>query len=379
MNNIQLSIIGVIVGVIVLIIAYHLYQENKFKKRVDSNFNQATNDALQESSSLIFENQQPEHMSLAINNRDVIEKIDLPKIVNSDTKDIQVNEFNFDNNIRIDTEIDSKFVKYDQITFPYQQQISDAYHHVIDIYFTKPAKIKMFPDLSQFSSKSIQYFILDKNGWAIFERNKKYLAEGVKVVVDLVDTEGCIYPLQVANIFNELNMFANHHQANIRQRDCELEIRRIQQQLKNLSSAVLELELFMVNKETLGYNELSKYFLSNGFVNNRGVFELRSNNSTMLYVANEDGARFEESGSYRIFSINSKLHHQENPMQAMNKIFDVAEHYMQYFESRLLTSNKLVMSERDFSTLERQVSSYINNCKRQGITLGSELIARVYP
>ena len=66
-------------------------------------------------------------------------------------------------------------------------------------------------------------------------------------------------------------------------------------------------------------------------------------------------------------------------MDAIDKIFDFAENYMQYFESRLLTTNKLVMTEKDFVALEKQVTNYINTCKRQNIQLGSELILRVLP
>lgn len=379
MNQIQLAIVGVIVGTIVVIIAYHFYQENKFKKSIDKNFNQATGDALQEEKGMVFENQKNQ----------LDEKIFSPQVRDiaiDDKPHLKQSEIQFDAKLATSqdeetkAQFDAEFAKYDQVEFLFADQISEKYQHVIDICFSKPAKIKLFPDLSQYTSKTIRYFVLDKNGWTVFERNKKYYAEGVKIVVDLVDVEGCIYPLQVTNIFNELSKFASHHDARIRQADSELEIRRIQQQLKNLSHAVLELELFVVNKDSLSYQELAKYFTSNGFIDNRGIFEFRNdNNVTVLYIADENGKRFDVGASYRIFSFNSKLHHQAEPMKAVDKIFDVAEHYVQYFESRLLTSNKMVMSERDYNTLERQVNSYINSCKRYNIELGSELIARVYP
>lgn len=384
MNQLQMAIVGLIVGVIVVIIAYHFYQESKFKNSIDKNFNRSINDALQEENGVVFESQmiqvETSKKQKGKSQRD-IEK----QLLNDQT--LQQSEMVFEQSQenaqieQIPAEFgDEQFADYDNIIFPFANQISEQYQHVIDIFFEKPAKIKMFPDLNQFASKRIQYFILDsKAGWLIFERNRKYNAQGVKIVIDLVDNEGCIYPLQITNMFNELSKFASHHDAYIRQKDSELEIRRIQQQLKNLSHALLELELFIVNKDELSYDDLAKYFLSNGFVDNNGYFEYRQDGVNVFYIADENGKRLQHTGKYRIFSLNSKLHHQYEPMNAVTKIFDVAEDYMKYFESRLLTSNKLIMSEREYTALERQINNYLNTCKRFNLELGSELILRIYP
>jgi uncharacterized protein YneF (UPF0154 family) len=46
MNQIQIAIIGVVACIVLVIIGYYIYQENKFKKMIENNFNQATGDAL---------------------------------------------------------------------------------------------------------------------------------------------------------------------------------------------------------------------------------------------------------------------------------------------------------------------------------------------
>ena len=136
------------------------------------------------------------------------------------------------------------------------------------------AKIKVLPDISQFTAKSAVYYVLEKNlQWSLFERGKKYAAIGIRLVVDLVDSEGVMSELQLINIFNELAKFALHHEGHIRQTDSELELRKIQQQLKQVSSSELELALYIVNKEALEFRHLNKYFVSNGFRNNGGIFE----------------------------------------------------------------------------------------------------------
>src|SRR4051812_18280554 len=46
MDTIQLTIIAVVIALILLTISYYLYQEAKFKKMVENNFNQATHDVI---------------------------------------------------------------------------------------------------------------------------------------------------------------------------------------------------------------------------------------------------------------------------------------------------------------------------------------------
>lgn len=168
-------------------------------------------------------------------------------------------------------------------------------------------------------------------------------------------------------------------EVNIRQSDSELEIRRIQQQLRTMKDVELELELFMINREATDFRHLSKYFNGNSFVFCNGFFEYKDHDETLFYLADENGKQLNELSSYKVLAIISKLHHQNNPLGAIDKIFGFAEHYMQYFESRLLTTNKMVMTEKEYNALEKQVNNYINSCKRQGVELGSALVKKVFP
>ena len=57
MNETQIAIIGLVAVIVITIIGYYLYQENKFKKMVEKNFNQSTNDVLEQDQGVVFENQ----------------------------------------------------------------------------------------------------------------------------------------------------------------------------------------------------------------------------------------------------------------------------------------------------------------------------------
>ena len=377
MNQIQIAIIGVVACIVLIIIGYYIYQENKFKKMIENNFNQATGDALNDSQGVVFENQaENKRSSFETSHKD----LELKQV---ETK-LEQKEINFDP--LLDTppnesiSPNAKFNKFDQVEFPFVDKVSLNLDHVVDICFEGVAKLKMLPDISQFTAKSATYYILEKNlQWRLFERGKKYVASGVRLVVNLVDSEGVMSELQLINIFNELAKFALHHEGHIRQTDSELELRKIQQQLKQVANSELELGLYMVNKDAVEFRHLSKYFVNNGFRSSNGIFEYVVDGKVYFDIRDENSKPLNELGNYRTFSINSKLHHYVNPMDAIDKIFDFAEIYMQYFESRLLTTNKLVMTEKDFVALEKQVTNYINTCKRQNIQLGSELILRVLP
>lgn len=374
MNQIQLAIILLIVGAIIVVIGYHLYQENKFQKTIDKNFNHFGADALNDSSSIVFDNKQ---QATSSSSRDIVVDIQNPVAIQA--------EINFDLTAAEDADrveiqkLKEKFVKYDQIEFPYQNIQNSSCSHIVDIVFDKSVKVKVFPELSQFTGKNIRYFILEKGFWNIYERNKKYIADGFKVVVDLVDNDGAIYSLQLTNIYNELINFSNYHKGYIRQNNSEDKIQYIQSQIKNISQVELELELFMINKVPAPYNVLASFFADKGFVEKNWTFQYIIDGSVAFYIADESGHQFNPNSDYRIFSIHAKLHHSKDPKLVIARIFDFAEDYMQNFESRLLTNNKIVMSDKDYSALDRQVKNYISMCERLKIDLGSELLLKLYP
>ena len=55
MNPVQFAIMIVVLLLIVILVSYYFYQENKFKKLVENNFNQASKDVLTESKSLVID------------------------------------------------------------------------------------------------------------------------------------------------------------------------------------------------------------------------------------------------------------------------------------------------------------------------------------
>lgn len=379
MNQVQIAIIVIVTIIVLCIIIYYIHQENKFKKMIESNFNQAADDVLNKNRGLVFENSTPESLPAFASFR----KDQEPKF---DESNLTQAEIKFDPLLEAAHALldqppkgDVFFGQFDLAKFP-ENVLNRELEHAVDISFDKLVKIKVLPELGQFVSKQFTYYLLDKHGtWLKFERGQKYLAAGLRLIVNLVDNEGVISNLQLANLFSELAKYAQHHAGHIRQTDSELLIRKLQQQLKSLSNVPLELSLYLVNKDDLDYRQIAKYFESNGFVNAEGVFEFWADGKVLFKISNEQGQPFAKTGKYHLFSINSKLHHHLNPQQSVDKIFDFAEHYVQYFDARLLTSNKLVLAERDYQALEKQIASYIMANKRQNIILGSPLIQRVFP
>lgn len=378
MNEVQIGIIAVVAVVVITIIVYYIYQENKFKKLIENNFNQATTDVINQDQGLVFEAMDESKLNpLSASQKDI-------HITQIETK-LQQKEINFDPLLNdeelseVKPKVNTFFAAYDNLAFPWSEKISPELDHVIDITFEKAVKIKILPDINSILQKNSQYFILDKSGhWSLYQRGQKYAASGVKLIINLVDNDGVLSPLQLENLYNELAKFALHHEGHIRQSDSELNIRKIQQQLKGLQQAELELGLYIINKDPLDYRHLAKYFESNGFSNKNGVFEFRDDSGVAFSVCDENSKPFNELSNYRTFAINSSLHNQANPQTAIDKIFNFAEHYMQYFESRLLTTNKLIMTEKEYQALEKQVNNYVASCKRQGVELGSALIKRVF-
>ena len=378
MNQVQVGIIAVVAVVVIAIIIYYIYQENKFKKMIERNFNQSTGDALNQDQGLVFESSEKElKNSFETSQKDIHFDVPTPKL--------QQKEINFDPLLDAEPLIEDKpsdnqyIIAYEQINCPFSTKINPDLDHVIDIVFEKATKVKVLPEINQFVQKTSQFIILEKSGnWSSYQRGQKYAAMGIKLVISLVDNDGVLNSLQLENLYNELSKFALHHEAHIRQSDSELKIRKIQQQLKSLQQVELNLELFIINREPHDYRHLAKYFASVGLVEQNGIFESRDEQGVAFYIADEQGKALNDFGNYTIISINSALHNQVSPAQVLDKIFAFFEDYVKYFESRLLTTNKILMSEKEFYTLEKQVINYVTTCKRQGIELGSPLIHRVF-
>lgn len=380
MNQVQLAIVGLVAVIVLAIIGYYIYQENKFKRMVEKNFNQSTNDVLDQEKGVVFENQAENNLSSFQTSERSVEFVQVETKTGKTAESADFDAL-LDGPIEVANPVlDSLFAKYEEKIFPYAGQVSAEFDHVIDIYFPKTIKLKALPEVAQFTNKTIHIYVLEKNvGWSLYERGKKYQVDGIKVVSNIIDCDGLVTSLQLNNIYNEFNSFASRNEGIIRQNDLELELRRIQQQVKHLSDVQLELELFILNKEPVEIRQLDKFLISSGFTNWNGVYKYSLNGKKVFEIRDEKGNPLNESGSHQILSILSKLHHQENPLDAISEIFDFAENYMKYFESRMLSTNRMLMTEKEFTALDRQVKNYINQCNRKGLTLGSEIILRVLP
>ncbi len=203
MNQVQIAIIIVVAIIVLGIIVYYIYQENKFKKLIASNFNQLSTDALTNETDLIFENQAVQRSAFATSNRDVVhEQIGHEQIVQ---KAIPLEQ----------TEID--FIKFDESTVAQgtikdREQAQDKRQystvseldHIIEVTFPKLVKIKALPEITPYTTKPAKFLIKNKDGeWIEFVRGQKYSALGLQLVVSLVDTDGVISLLQLNNLYNE--------------------------------------------------------------------------------------------------------------------------------------------------------------------------------
>ncbi len=382
MNQIQLIVICIITILVVSIIGFYLYQEKKFKKIVENNFNQSIDDALQKNNGVVFENQDSALPNSFEKSERSVEFVSDERADKIDFLDNLPMPLSGDELLPQGSNVveDVRFAAFDNIKFPFQSKVSQNFDYVIDIYFPKSIKLKFLPEVTQYINKTSSYFILEKNsGWLLFESGKKYQADGIKLIINIVDVGGVLSSLQLTNVYNELNNFVQKHNGFIRHNDLELEIRKIQQQLKHLPDVKAELELFIVNKDPVNSRQLDKFFTSSGLSNWNGIYSYKDDGYSVFEIRDEQDKALKQDSDYRVLMIISKLHHQKDPHASLDKIFDFAENYMQYFESRLLTSNRMIMTDKEFTMLDKHIKNYVSTCQRKGVVLGSELIQRVLP
>ena len=400
MNPVQIGIIAFVVVVILLTLAYYWYDDIKFKRKVEDNFNQATRDVINE-----------DNRSLVLDGFDrgasVIEKPILQKDIepvntnNSDPllgdfqkADIPVEETKIASIPVVEEEFvepqptepvpedsaEAFFVKLDKIEFDYKGSgIKRDLDLIVDIVFEDLAKLKILPEITQFTHKPFVFYVLEKdNTWYEFEKGRKYVAKALKLVVQLVDKEGVISQAQIANIYNELHKFVISHDAHIRCSDYQLKIERIQEQVKLFKNIELVLELYLLTREKMPTRTLSKFLTGEGLVDNHGVFVFSDNNIPLFTISAEDGRELEAGSEYNKLSIVSKLHLHANPIAVVDKIFDFGERFMTQFESRMLSTNQQVLTQREFDQLYSYVKSYKDSADKKQIKLGSSLIKRIF-
>lgn len=396
MNPIQIGIIAFVVIVILLTLAYYWYDDIKFKRKVEDNFNQATRDILNEDRSVVLDGL--EHGAETIPNKILHKDIE---VLSSNSSDPLLGDFE-----KIETKAapapalaieeefvepqptepvpedsaEAFFVKLDKIEFDYKGlEIKRDLDLIVDIVFEDSAKLKILPEITQFTHKHFVFYVLDKdNTWSEFEKGKKYVAKALKLVVQLVDKEGVISQAQIANIYNELHKFVISHEAHIRCSNYQLKIERIQEQIKLFKNIELVLELYLLTRDKVPTRTLSKFLTGEGLVDNQGVFVFSDNNTPLFTVSAEDGRELEAGSEYNKLAIVSKLHLHANPIAVVDKIFDFGERFMTQFESRMLSTNQQVLTQREFDQLYNYVKNYKDSAEKKQIKLGSSLIKRIF-
>jgi hypothetical protein len=408
MDTIQLTIIAAVVALILLTISYYLYQEAKFKKMVENNFNQSTHDVIIDENKTftldgVDTNKQttqdnailPKDVALAENSLDDDPLFDMQEAVTIVTKPVadetpyvpvqdlfatktpeveKVEEV-----IHPEHSVEAFFADIHKVGFPFADQINCELDFVVDIGFEELRKIKVLPEISQFTDKPFKIYVLDKNNqWLLFNRGEKYVARALKFVVQLVDNEGLISQASLSNIYNEWHKFVMQNEAHIYRSDYEASISKIQHQIKHLEKIELNLSLFIITQESYSYSDLIRFFGGLGLIESNGFLQLAEGNQVVFKISAENGSAFKSANSYNLLQITACLHKQKDPHYAIEKIFDCAEKVMQNFEARLLTSNRNILGQKDYDAITLHVKKYADNAKQNGVELGGELINRVF-
>lgn len=375
MNPIQIAIIAFVVIVILLTLGYYWYDDARFKKKVEDNFNQETKDVLTD-----------KHQPTVLDSIDASKEDYADKIIQKDVA--KAASVSHDPLMDIphvepvhvpEDSVEAFFVKLDKIEFNFAGEISRELDLVIDLVFEEPRKLKVLPQISQFTHKHHVFYVLDKdNVWQLYEKGKKYVAKSLKLVVQIVDREGVISQAQVENIYNELHKFVINNEGHIRCSDYQSNIIRIQEQIKSLNNIELVLELYFLTREKQRFTELTKFFKENNLVENNGQFDFIEQGSILYSIANETNGALEKNAEYSTLSIVAKLHLHQKPQYVVDNIFDLAERFMAKFESRILTANKQVIGQREYDQLQNFVKNYSDSAEKKHIKLGSPLIRRIF-
>ena len=400
MNPIQLVIIAIVVVLILITISYYLYQEAKFKSMVENNFNQAVDDVItREDQAFVLDGIDESKVQT---NADILQKdtyidnVHINKVqatsMHSYIPDqVKIDPLFAEDEIVVDTivepanshpedSVEAFFAHIYLVPFPFLAEIDADLDFIVDIGFEEITKVKVIPEISQFTTKPFKIYVLDKNDeWHVFVKGNKYNARAIKLVIQMIDGDGIISQAQIANIYNELHKFVIQNNAHICKSDYESSITKFQKQIKYLDEIQLNLVLYMILKENKSYNELKKFFNTQGLVEANGEFLLTDKTGRVIFTINDEfGRGLVPDMSYNLLQISANLHKQLDANNAVNSIFDYAEKFMEQFESRLLTTSKQALVQKDYDAIINHVKQYVITADRNNIELGGALIQRLF-
>ncbi|MCE2706454.1 MAG: hypothetical protein LW807_05195 [Proteobacteria bacterium] len=378
MNSIQLAIIAAVLSLILMLVVYSWYQEIKFKRMVENNFNHKVNDAIKEDQVLILDGLDEN----AFNNKNILDRDIAQNKVNVDSLFADISNQQkplVQEEIFPDDSVEAIFAKLKTIPFDYAHEADESLDYIIDIAFEEPLKLKTLPEIAAYTQKHYKIYVLGKdNKWQVYSRGNKYIASALKYVVHLVDKNGIVSQAQIANIYREIFKFVLQNSAFVQQSNYEASINSIQEQTKHFKEIKLELELYLILKSPVDYKTLHKFFIDHNFTEQEGKFIYIRNDRTQFMISDESANGLENGINYKLLLISSDLHFIQEPQKVTDYIFDFAEQFTNSFESRLLTTSKQIFSEREYTALSKYIINYIDNAKKKNIKLGGELISRMF-
>ncbi len=395
MNNIQMLIFAGVMIIILITLFYYWYQDAKFRKKVEDNFNQKTSDVLNSNQEMILDGEDAnlikKEKPLLVKDINRVtkhssgKKVDLTgSIIEHDTIDDKKPALNQHNEQLIDEipedSVEAFFYELDQIPFDYELAgIVKELDLLINIVLESPKKIKTLPAIEQYTDKEYRYYVLDKdNEWYEYEVGKKYIIHALKLKVQLIDKNGVTNKAQLENICSELYDFAINHNGHIQYSNYEQHLSLIQAKLKTLNNIELVLELYLLTKEPVPFNKLNRLLTDLNLVNQGGKYCFINNDDVLFTIADEHGNPLSSINSYSKLSIISHLHLIKDPMLMLDYLFDFAEAFMMNIESRMLTTNQHVMNQKEYDQLNNYVKNYVNSAKKKNIILGGDLIKRIF-
>lgn len=394
MNQIQFIMTAVVLGIILILIGYYWYQEAKFRRMVENNFNQKTGDALMQNETvMIFSGESEQHLSQNTNTKPIVHKdiFGNHEEMTTDTHrvDQQASKANARNSVLDQTvvemedipedSVEALFAAVDKINFQFAHEINNDLDFVVDIVFEENQKLKVLPDIAQFTSKAFEFYVLDRHGiWYKCDKIKKYTTHALKLVVQMADNDGLISQAQLSNIYNELYRFVIANHAHIRKSDYESAIEQIRLQIAKLAEVTLDLELYLIIKDKIGYPSVAQFLKDSGFIETPEGSACMQENRVLFTIADEDGKPLERGHEYRMLSMVAKLHMQTDPLAVVDTVFDFAERFISRFESRILSANKMPLEQKDYEALMSYITDYVADAKRNHIQLGSALMHRLY-
>ena len=401
MDSLRITVVVAIVVVIFCVIVYYLYQETKFKKMVENSFNQKTDDVLMQGKNNIVFGGESLNRGIQVDD-DILQKDKLDifetrvEVEVLDTVDpILANEEETKLSKRIDKDeldifvvkeeqvipadsMEAFFAKFDKIEFPFLNELDDSLDLVIDLVLEENIKIKNLCEISQFTQKKFQFYVLDKNNsWLKFEFGKKYVISGLRLIVELVDRDGIINQAQISNMYDILYRFALEHHGHIRCSDYLSDLEKIKNMVNQIEAIELDLNLYLVTQDDISYFDLAKFLSMNNFVAENGVFRYKQDGVPLFEISDENSNEFSKDKNYHLFTITSKMHLQKDPLKTTEEILDFMEIFMNNFESRILTANKLVFGDKEYRALIAYVYDYVKKLEKYDIKIGGTLLQRV--